>query len=375
MGKIGFGIIGSGGIATTAHIPSLLEITDAQLLAIASRSIEKARAAAAHVDGAAAYADNQQVIDHPGVEAVILCMPPKWHAEWAIKAAQAGKHVLCEKPMACSLAECDAMIAACKAAGVQLMVAEMKRFNPGFRKAKELLDQGVIGDIFLARYHNSYFEPHTREGWWTDAAISGGGEMMNELTHQVNVLRWLLGPVTEVGCMSNHPQGPMPEDNAVVSLRFQSNAISVVTISWMTKSYNVAFPPPWSTPGTNASTSSEQRARYVSRHPLPTGARQSSYWCTRKRTYPASAGGGTWCVVRLPRTMSNNCSISSAASRGMTRVRSRVRKAAPIWPWCSPLCRLLKGGVARSHSAASWTWSLVSFAVPILYPAGDPAHT
>ena len=244
MGKIGFGIIGSGGIATTAHIPSLLEITDAQLLAISSRSIDKARAAATHVDGASAYADNQQVIDHPAVEAVILAMPPKWHAEWAIKAAQAGKHVLCEKPMARSLAECDAMIAACKAAGVQLMVAEMKRFNPGFRKAKELLDQGVIGDVFLARYHNSYFEPHTREGWWTNAAISGGGEMMNELTHQVNVLRWLLGPVTEVGCMSNHPQGPMPEDNAVVSLRFQSNAVGVVTISWMTKSYNVTFPAP-----------------------------------------------------------------------------------------------------------------------------------
>jgi myo-inositol 2-dehydrogenase / D-chiro-inositol 1-dehydrogenase len=244
MAKIGFGIIGSGGIATTAHIPSLLEIPDAQLIAISGTSVEKARAAAAHVESAAAYGDNQQVIDHPAVEAVVLCMPPKWHAEWAVKAAQAGKHVLCEKPMACSLAECDAMIAACKAAGVQLMVAEMKRFNPGFRKAKELLDQGVIGEIFLARYHNSYFEPHTRQGWWTDTAISGGGEMMNELTHQVNVMRWLLGPVTEVGCMSNHPQGPMPEDNAVVSLRFQSDAVSVVTISWMTKSYNVAFPAP-----------------------------------------------------------------------------------------------------------------------------------
>ena len=72
MGKIGFGIIGSGGIATTAHIPSLLEISDAQLLAVANRSIEKARAAAALVDGAAAYDDNQLVIDHPGVEAVIV---------------------------------------------------------------------------------------------------------------------------------------------------------------------------------------------------------------------------------------------------------------------------------------------------------------
>lgn len=244
MGNIGFGIIGGGGIATTAHIPSLLEVPDAQLVAVADRSIESARAAAARVDGAAAYSDNQQIIDHPAVEAVILCVPPKWHAEWAIKAARAGKHVLCEKPMACSLTECDAMIEACKRANVQLMVAEMKRFNPGFRKAKELLNDSVVGDIFLARYHNSYFEPHTREGWWTDPTVSGGGEMMNELTHQVNILRWLLGPVTEVGCMSNHPQGPMPEDNAVVSLRFQSNVVGVVTISWMIKSYNMAFPAP-----------------------------------------------------------------------------------------------------------------------------------
>ena len=64
-------------------------------------------AAAARIEGATVYADNQQVIDHPGVEAVILAMPPKWHAEWAVKAAQAGKHVFCEKPMARSLAEED----------------------------------------------------------------------------------------------------------------------------------------------------------------------------------------------------------------------------------------------------------------------------
>jgi predicted dehydrogenase len=242
--KIGFGIIGSGGIATTAHIPSLKEIPEAQILAISNRSIDKARAVASQLDSVAAYSDNQQVIDHPGVDAVILCMPPKWHAEWAIKAAQAGKHVLCEKPMARTVQECDEMIAACRAAGVQLMIAEMKRFNPGFRKAKQLLDQGVIGSVFLARYHNSYFEPHTRISWWVVPDISGGGEMMNELTHQVNVLRWLLGPVTEVGCMSNHPQGPMPEDNAAVTLRFQNGALSVVTVSWMTKSYNVTFPAP-----------------------------------------------------------------------------------------------------------------------------------
>src|SRR5690242_5979720 len=99
MEQIGVGIIGSGGIASTAHIPALRDIPDARILAISNRSIEKARAAASGLDGVAVYDDNQRVIDHPGVDAVIVCTPPNAHAEWTIKAARAGKHELCEKPM------------------------------------------------------------------------------------------------------------------------------------------------------------------------------------------------------------------------------------------------------------------------------------
>jgi predicted dehydrogenase len=241
---IGIGIIGSGGIALDAHIPAILELADTELVALSNRSEAKAQRAAARAGIDEWYTDNQKVIDHPGVDAVVICTPPNAHKEWTLKAAAAGKHVLCEKPMALDLSECDEMIAACHAAGVQLMIPEMKRFNPGFRQARQLIADGVIGELYLARYHNSYFEPHTRQAWWVVPEISGGGELMNEFTHQVNVLRWMMGPVVQVSCLSNHPQGEPPEDNAAITLRFANQALAVVTISWMTKEYNLTFPAP-----------------------------------------------------------------------------------------------------------------------------------
>jgi len=136
------------------------------------------------------------------------------------------------------------MIEAAKIAKMKLAIAEMKRFNPGFRKAKEILDKGVIGEPFMVRYHNSYYEPHVRKGWWVDPEISGGGEMMNELTHQINTLRWMLGEVTGVSALVNNPWGPLPEDNAIITLQFENGTIGVVTISWMIKEYNLTFPAP-----------------------------------------------------------------------------------------------------------------------------------
>lgn len=242
--RLGFGIIGCGGIAHDAHLPSLREIPEAETVAVSSRSEASARGAAERFGVTNWYTANDELITRDDIDVVIICTPPKFHKDLTVTAAQAGKHVLCEKPMARTLAECDEMIEATDEAGVKLMIAEMKRFNPGFRKAKEILAAGVVGDPFLVRYHNSYHEPHVREGWWVEPDISGGGELMNELTHQANTLRWMISEVAQVSCLTNNPWGPPPEDNAVVSLKFATDAIGVVTISWMTKEYNMAFPAP-----------------------------------------------------------------------------------------------------------------------------------
>lgn len=96
MLKVGFGIIGCGGIAFNAHIPSIEAIEEAEVVAVSRRSKDKAREAAQRCGLDSWYTDNQKVIDHPDVNAVIICTPPNAHAEWTIKAAAAGKHALCE---------------------------------------------------------------------------------------------------------------------------------------------------------------------------------------------------------------------------------------------------------------------------------------
>jgi myo-inositol 2-dehydrogenase/D-chiro-inositol 1-dehydrogenase len=244
MNEVGIGIIGCGTIALNAHIPAIDDIPEARVVAVSSRSPASALRAAERCGLEDWYTDSQKVLDDPAVEAVVLCSPPDTHMDLTIRAAAAGKHVLCEKPMARTLEECDGMIGACREANVQLMVAEMKRFNSGFRTAKRLLDDQIIGDIFMARYHTSYYAPFCRQGWWVVPEVSGGGQMMNELPHDVTVVRWLVGPVTQVGCMSNHPLGPPPEDNAVVMLRFENQAIGTLTTSWMAKHYNLNNPAP-----------------------------------------------------------------------------------------------------------------------------------
>ncbi|OFX15773.1 MAG: hypothetical protein A2Z18_10510 [Armatimonadetes bacterium RBG_16_58_9] len=244
MKQLGLGVVGAGGIARNGHMAGARYAAEVRPVACSDVDITKADALAADFCMEKAYTDYAEVISHPGVNAVLVCTPPKFHKEIAVSAARAGKHVLCEKPMALNVAEAQEMIDAARENNVLLVVGEPKRYNPGFRKMKSIIDEGVIGEPFMARYHNSYCELHTRSSWWVVPEISGGGERMNELTHQANTLRWFFGEVIEVTCMSNHPLGPPPEDNACVSARFENGVIATITVSWMTRHYNLTFPAP-----------------------------------------------------------------------------------------------------------------------------------
>ncbi len=244
MDPVRLAIIGGGNIAFNAHVPAIEAVPEVRVVAAAATPVEHAQRVADHF-GLSRYAtDPQAVFDDPEVEAVLITTPPVTHADFTRRAAAAGKHVLCEKPMARSLAECDAMIDACHDAGVILQIGEMKRFNAGYRIAGDVLERGVIGEIFMARYHTSYYAPFTRQLWYATPEISGGGQMMNQMPHEVSVLRWFLGKVVAVSAMSNHPLGPEPEDNAAVTLRFEGDAVAVVTVSWMAKQYNLSLPCP-----------------------------------------------------------------------------------------------------------------------------------
>jgi predicted dehydrogenase len=166
---------------------------------------------------------------------VYIATPVYLHAQQTVAAADAGKHVLCEKPMALSINECDEMIAACKANGVKLGVAYYRRFYPNVIRANEIIASGEIGKVSVAQINAfEYFDPPTNHArsWLLDKSKSGGGPMMDFGCHRIEVLMNLFGSIKQVeGISSNGAFGREVEDTAAALLRFESGCCATVTIT------------------------------------------------------------------------------------------------------------------------------------------------
>jgi UDP-N-acetylglucosamine 3-dehydrogenase len=232
------GVVGAGLIARRAHLPAYRDDPASEVVAIASRRAETASALAGEFGIPVVHETWQELVTDPRVEAVDVCAPNHLHAEVAIAAARAGKHVLVEKPMALSLAEADAMTAAARDAGVVLMVAHNLRLNPLYREVKRLVDAGAIGRPLSARGAFMHAGPDEFWGatsdWFWDRARAGGGSLLDMGIHMVDLMRWIIGrPVVEVAAMTSRLLKPTPfDDNAIVLLRFEGGLIASVQSSW-----------------------------------------------------------------------------------------------------------------------------------------------
>lgn len=196
--------------------------------------------AAAHVATRVA-ADYQRALDDPEVSAVDLCLPHHLHAPVAVAAAQAGKHILCEKPLAASLAEADQMIAAAQDAGVLLMVAENVRFEPLYQQIRALLDADVIGrpaliqmtrECYLTR---SFLEDRR---WFLNREAAAGGIMMSGGIHDVEIMRLLIGEVTSVSALQARQRFTEMEgdDTSIALLQFADGTVGTLVESFVMKS-------------------------------------------------------------------------------------------------------------------------------------------
>ena len=193
MDSIGIGMIGSGFMGLTYSEAVANHTEGCHLVAIAGG--RRAPGLAADY-GVSAEPDVDGLLARDDVVAVVLAIPDQDRPEITEKAAAAGKHVLAEKPMAPTVAQCDAMIAACEAAGVNLSVVKTERFRKITRKAKALIDDGVIGPIRMMRTVSAFPLPTSRElfddrQWMLDE--SGGGLFMGMASHNTDFLRWLTG--------------------------------------------------------------------------------------------------------------------------------------------------------------------------------------
>jgi predicted dehydrogenase len=182
--------------------------------------------------GAAWCTDFREAVVHPEVEAVIICTPSGLHAEPALAAFEAGKHVLVEKPMEITLEKADQMIAAAERADRRLGVIFQNRFNPAVQYLKAAVDVGKLGRLTLGeaslKWYRSpdYFRSAGWRGTWT---LDGGGALMNQGIHFVDLLLWLMGPVQSVTAYADTLLHSVEvEDTLVASLRFQSGALGVI---------------------------------------------------------------------------------------------------------------------------------------------------
>jgi D-xylose 1-dehydrogenase (NADP+, D-xylono-1,5-lactone-forming) len=186
-----WGVLGPGFIATRAVIPAIQQVPTSRVLAVASNNEERARVAALRFGIERAYHGYQALLDDPEVDAVYIALPNHLHREWTIRAALAGKHVLCEKPLAMTAAECDEMIAACRQANVLLMEAVMYRFHPRMVHLKQMLVDGELGDIRFV--HAAFSFPFDAPGNYRGYAHFGGGALLDVGSYCVDAARWLIG--------------------------------------------------------------------------------------------------------------------------------------------------------------------------------------
>lgn len=244
MSTIKVGLMGGGGIAD-AHIRGYRAYADAiKVTAVADVADETARGRAAELD-AAAYTDFRQMILEAELDAVDICLPHYLHAEAIVAAAQAGKHILCEKPLCLTVEQADQVRQAVSAASVTLMCAHNQLHLPAVAKAKELLDQGVLGTVYEVRTTDSFYNDFHPEsmGWRGSVVTSGGGELMDTGYHPTYLMLHFAGgsPMEATALLSRHRLSFMEgEDSAQVLVRFDNGVVGQLVTSW-------AYDPP---PGT-----------------------------------------------------------------------------------------------------------------------------
>lgn len=184
---------------------------------------------------ATASVEYTELLNDSTIDLVSICTPPSTHAQIAIDCLLAGKHVLVEKPMAASLEECDAMIAAAKKSGKLLSVVAQNRFQSAWMKLKQVLDARVAGKVLHAQVDSFWWRGHSYyDLWWRGTwASEGGGCTLNHAVHHIDALQWMMGAPAEVYAIMNnvaHDDAEV-EDISLALLRFESGSVGQITSS------------------------------------------------------------------------------------------------------------------------------------------------
>ncbi len=234
-GRVKVGIIGSQ-FEADIHAESFRIMPDeAEVVAVASPTPGNAEKLAKKYDIPRLFTDYKQMLAEDDIEMVTIAAPNHLHAQMTIDIANAGKHVVCEKPLCMTLEEADLMIETCKQKGVLLMYAEELFFTPKYVKAREMAEQGAFGRVYMVKQCEKHFGPHAP--WFWDVDRSGGGVFMDMGCHGIAFCYWFLGRpnIKNVYCQMAthvHTDKTKGEDNSICIIEFANGAVGLIEDSW-----------------------------------------------------------------------------------------------------------------------------------------------
>jgi predicted dehydrogenase len=234
MEKVNWIVAGVGDIARRRVIPAILAEPRSALYGVVTRDKTKAEA----YPGVRAWPTVEEALadgaaDDGMVWAVYIALPVAIHADAAIAALRAGKHVLCEKPMAINDAEAERMVAEAGAAGRMLGVSYYRRLYPKLIRAKQLIAEGAIGQPTLVEANCHGWAPDEGRGWLRDPAMAGGGPLFDTASHRIDAMNFLFGkPERVCGLLSNTVHRLRVEDSATVAMTFPGGVHGIVDVRW-----------------------------------------------------------------------------------------------------------------------------------------------
>ena len=233
--RVKWGLIGCGDIAQKRVAPALRDSPRCELIAVSRARAQQVESFARRFGARRWYSDWRLMLLDKEIEAVYVATPVHLHAEQTIAAAEAGKHVLCEKPMALDVDQCDRMIAACRANKVKLGVAYYRHFYPAVRRVKELIDSGELGVPIVVQVNAfEWFDPKPADAraWLITRDLSGGGPMFDFGCHRIEVLLDLFGGVSSVqSTMANTFFDREVEDVATAVFQFELGMCGTLTVA------------------------------------------------------------------------------------------------------------------------------------------------
>ena len=234
MERVRVGIIGSAFISNI-HAEALQDVCEAEVVAVCSPTKGHVEEFARRWHIPNAFTDYRRVMDRKDVDAVVIGIPNDLHRDVVVAAAEAGKHVILEKPMAHTLDAANEMVKACRKRRVMLGYAETICFTPKYVRAKKLVVEGAVGDLYMVKQGEKHSGPHS--DWFYDVERSGGGAIMDMGCHGIEWARWMFGKrkvrsITAHCQRVLHTERTRGEDNSVLVLEFEGGGIAVIEDSW-----------------------------------------------------------------------------------------------------------------------------------------------